>query len=456
MPAVDAALAAPEVVTADDSEPGISAIGRRARHAFTLQALGACIAYAVQVLLARLLGAGGFGLYSYTVVWAGFASRVASFGLPDASVRLVPQYRITNDLARLHSFVRTSRMLAISAAVVGVSLGAVLAAAEGIHGPTSWIFIAALTPALAASALEGQLARAAGRVGIALAPPLVVRPLLIAVGVSTLFAVNPTAGAAMALTVTTGVTYGMVFVQYLLGRKLVESRTARPATQAELRSWLALALPLMAAGTFSVVLLQVDIVLVGALQGTAEAGIYTAASKTASLVSFVLMAVNVAAAPRFSSLHAQGRLDELQTLVARLAHWTFWPSLGLALCLGVLAGPLMALFGPTFDAARVPLLVLLVGQIVNAAFGPVGYLLTMTGHHRDAARVLGASVAFGVSLVVVGIAVLGILGAAIGSAVAFGVWNGWLYWLAVTRLGIRPSIVDALSADDRPDRSTSA
>ena len=127
---------------------------------------------------------------------------------------------------------------------------------------------------------------------------------------------------------------------------------------------------LLAAGAFTITLMQVDIVIVGVLRGSRDAGIYAAASKTATLVSFVILAVNAAAAPQFASLWALGRRDDLQRLVTKLAGVIFWPSLVIAAGIAALATPLLGLFVRRIPRPLRPaLLVLLVGQIINAAAG---------------------------------------------------------------------------------------
>ncbi len=118
--------------------------------------------------------------------------------------------------------------------------------------------------------------------------------------------------------------------------------------------------------------------------GARDAGIYAAASKTATLVTFVIMAVNAAAAPQFASLWSLGRVEELQQLgdkVRRLDILAFSGDRGWnRSSRWAAAQPLRS----RIPAARPALLVLLVGQVINAAAGSVGYLLTLTGHHREA------------------------------------------------------------------------
>lgn len=421
---------------------------QRAGLVLVIQVVGAGLSYALQVVLARLLGASHYGVYSYVLVWVSFASLVAGLGFPAASVRFLPVYRVKEDWSRIRGYVHaTSRLtfatgVAIALCTLGVT--ATLHAFGMLDNPSPIVLGALLVPALAGSMLYSEVARADGRVGIAYIPSLVARPGLIGLGAAGLFFLHGSLSTDAALGASLATGYLVLAAQYALTRRLFAGPSTSHRPIMELREWFRVGVTLLAAGAFTVTLLQVDIVIVGAVRGAREAGIYAAASKTASLVAFVIIAVNAAAAPQFASLWAMGRIDDLQRLVTKLSMVIFWPSLAIAAGIAALSGPLLNLFGPGFEQARWALLALLAGQVVNAGAGPVGYLLNVTGHHREAAHALGWSALACILLATAGVYFLGLAGAALGSMVGFTLWNGALYWLVVRKLGIRPSILTAV------------
>ena len=185
--------------------------------------------------------------------------------------------------------------------------------------------------------------------------------------------------------------------------------------------------------------------LVLGLIGDAESvGVYQAAAKTATLVTFVLYAVNTVAAPRFATLYAQGRTGELAALVRQAAHAIFWPTLGVVAFLVAAGRPVLRLFGPAFDAAYAPLVLLVLAQLVNAGVGSVAYLLNMTGRQRHTMWVVGCCAVANVALNAVLIPRLGLLGAALASGLSIVAWNLWLHRIVVRELGFSPSILAAL------------
>ncbi len=435
--------AAPSGAFDDGVLAGFVQLMRNVGIVFVVQVVGAGLSYAVQVLLARFLGVSHYGVYAYLIVWIGFAALVASLGLPAASLRFLPMYKSTGDWARIHGFMRTisratfAAAIAMAAAACGVAL--LLHALGRLSHPSTLLLGAVLVPAFAGSMLFTEVARAGHRVGAAFAPPMIARPALIAVGATVLYVSRGMLTTSAAIAITVVASYIVLLAQYVLTRRLFVAPTSQHRPMLERREWLGVGVTLLAAGAFTITLMQVDIVIVGAMLGSRDAGIYAAASKTATLVSFVIIAVNAAATPHFSSLWALGRVEELQRLVTKLASVIFWPSLAISAGIAALSGPLLELFGPGFRAAQASLLVLLVGQMINAAAGSVGYLLTLTGYHREATWALGLSAVACIALAVAGVAAFGLIGAALGSSVGFLLWNGSLYWLVRRKLGIRAS-----------------
>jgi O-antigen/teichoic acid export membrane protein len=443
-------------VLVDRGMTGFLHLVQRAGVVFAVQSIGAGISYGLQILLARLLGVASYGLYSYVIVWIMFGSLIAGLGFPAASVRFLPEYRAKGDWPRFHGFVRAASVATIGSAVLlaAIAIGLTEIVSDlGVSFDSSvFVLGAVIVPAFAASMLYTEIARSIGRVGVAFVPSLIARPSMIAAGALILYGLRGELSTDGALYVTAGAAYLVAVGQYYLTRSRLDVPSVEQRSRDEQRRWFGVGITLLAAGAFTATLLQVDIVIVGAQRGSHDAGLYAAASKTAMLVTFVIVAVNAAAAPQFSSLWSLGRRDDLQELVARLAGLIFWPSLAISLVLGVLSAPILALFGPSFDAAQPVLIVLLVGQLVNAAAGSVGYLLVVTGHHREATRALGISAVVCVVLTVVGTAAFGPVGAALGTTLGFVLWNSWLYRLVVQRLGIRASIFTASSVI--PSRQT--
>ena len=75
---------------------------------FALYAAGAGIAFVMQLCLARWLGATGYGTYTYVIAWSGLLAIAAAMGFPMLVLRLLPEYSIREDWARVRGVLATS------------------------------------------------------------------------------------------------------------------------------------------------------------------------------------------------------------------------------------------------------------------------------------------------------------------------------------------------------------
>jgi len=159
------------------------------------------------------------------------------------------------------------------------------------------------------------------------------------------------------------------------------------------------------------------------------------AQRTANLVSFILVAVNLVVAPRFAALYKQGKHPELRRLALRSVRLMSLVGAPVVLFLCLFPGWVLGLFGPEFRAAAPLLVILALGQFVNVVTGSVGFLLTMSGHERDMRNVVLFSGPFAVVAAVVLTPLYGVTGAALATALAVSVQNLGAVWLVRKRLG---------------------
>lgn len=427
-------------------------LARGAGIAFVLQVSGAGLAFVLQILLARWMGAADFGAYTYTIGWAGLLAVVSGLGLSTMVVRFIPAYTHRKDSAHLQGILRMSLLVTFVASSSLSILGTGLVVWLHSRGASaSWNALIGLwmVPLFALMTLQQEITRAFRRIGLAYAPSLVLRPMFMMAGGLVYIAFGHHLESTTALSITFGSLFAAVTLQafgfwHRLGAPV---RQAKPSY--ELRGWLTAAFPLMLIASFVVVLMQTDIVMVGAILGPRAAGLYGAAAKTAGLVGLVLLAVNSIGAPLFSSLFAQDRREDLQRLASDIAEWIFWPSLLISILLAILSKPVLNLFGSEFSAAHWQLTILLVGQVVSAGAGSVGWLMLLTGHQNKAAWVYGWVALIHVVLLAIAIPLLGTIGAALATTASLSLWNIWLHTLVVRKLGIRPSVFAALHPKSR-------
>ncbi|PSQ81944.1 MAG: hypothetical protein BRD41_01395 [Bacteroidetes bacterium QS_1_63_11] len=423
--------------------PSWRSLSRGALVSFGLRVAGAGLLYGLHVVLARWMNAGGYGTYVFAISWTSFLAQFGKLGLPNAALRFVPEYRTNQEPARLWGFLQTSRGLVL-AGTIGLAL---LAAAVTLLVPTGdWSRPAllvgfALTPLMGLFSFETEVLRALDRFAWSYAPNYVLRPLAIGGIVGGLLWGTGTASPLSVLLCTGAVLLALVLVQQWGVRSTLDAFSS--AVERRPRRWLRVALPLLLTSGSQLIVSKTDIFLIGILVNSEEVGVYFAAMRTAQIVTFFSFAMDAVAAPEVSRLY-HGGSDHLQETVSSLAHWYFWPTLGVGFGLTLLGAPILSLFGSTFTAGVPILTVLMIALVFGAAMGPQLYLLNLTGHERSSACIFGVCAVLNVGLNLAGVALYGAFGAALATATTLIVRNLWIRQRVVTLTGIAPSVFSAI------------
>jgi O-antigen/teichoic acid export membrane protein len=410
-----------------------------AGQALTIRIFASAISYVSIILLARWMGASGYGLYSFAIAWMTLLAYAATLGLPGAAVRFVGQYAAANDWEHVVGFIQASSWLAFGcgALIASLTVPAVLYLRPFLNPDYVAPTIVALAgiPFVALAFVRSETIRGLGWIVLAWGPLQLGQPLLLLV-IAALFVFSAnrlTAAIAVFASILAWIINLVTQWGLLHGRLGTRSRVER---NVNLGPWLAVALSFVGIYFATAILGQADVIIVGILLKSQDVAIYSAAAATSRLVTFPLYAATALSAPKFAVLHAQQRHLDLQALVTDVTRWTFWPSVAVAVMLVASGSMVLRLFGPGFEQGYATLLILTFGQLVNAFTGPVTTLLNMAGHQIVTARVLSMSAIFGVTF---GLAFTQIWGS-VGTAIAFSgvmtLWNAWLVIFAIRKLEI--------------------
>lgn len=150
-----------------------------------------------------------------------------------------------------------------------------------------------------------------------------------------------------------------------------------------------------------------------------EIAYFSAAQRTAGLISFILIAVNTVMAPHYAALYKQNKMEELKKFALKSLQIMLIFSAPLAIILLTYSKLIMSVFGEKFIAGSNLLIILAFGQLINVITGSVGYLLMMSGHEKDLRNIVFTSGFTTILLALFLIPSFGIVGAAL--ATAFGV-----------------------------------
>jgi O-antigen/teichoic acid export membrane protein len=212
------------------------------------------------------------------------------------------------------------------------------------------------------------------------------------------------------------------------------------------RELLASSVPLFFVASMTFVMGWAGTLFLGIWGSSADVGIFTAAVRTALLISLVLVAVNAIAAPKFAELYRQGDMAALSSVARTATVLVSVLAAPLFIFFVAFSTPVMSLFGQEFVRGGTVLAILATGQYVNVLTGSVGYLLMMTGNERLVRDNMAVAATLNLVLNVVLIRAYGLIGAAIATAVAIAVLNLGAMYLAYRKLGIMTAPIRARKA----------
>lgn len=361
---------------------------RGASASFGMRIVGMGLSWLAVVMLTRLLGAQGYGTYAFLLSAATVLSLPANFGASMLLVREVGAAQATENWGRMRGAatwaLRYSLFMSlpiIAAAVLTlIFLPQVVpsAARPGLFWAVGLVVLMPLT------ALRGGILRGLGQVVLGQAPEQIIRPaaLLLLLLAPFLWGHPPhTPAAAMAANV------GAVLIAWTAGALVLvrfwpaQARAAAPTYDGA--RWRASLLPIGLSNGMFVIDGELAVLILGFIATREDTGVFKAAAQLALFAQLGYAVVNVNVTPRLAAAWAKGDLAATQRIVTQGARLSIAYCAPVALALivfGKWGVPL--LLGRDFAASWAPLVLLCLGQVVNAAFGSASAVLNMSHHER--------------------------------------------------------------------------
>nr|CAD6615851.1 polysaccharide biosynthesis protein [Rhizobium sp. TCK] len=182
--------------------------------------------------------------------------------------------------------------------------------------------------------------------------------------------------------------------------------------------------PMLISTVGAYVVTSSGLLLVSYFATEGDAGLFSVALRLATVTSLVLTSINAITTPIFARLYAAGDMEELVTVARKTSQLMVWAVIPIILGLVMFGRPLLSIaFGPAFDDAYLPMLILLAGQLVNTATGPSDFLMNMTGMQRALRNIIVPAAATAVVLGVALVPIWGVVGAALAYGVSLTCWN---------------------------------
>jgi O-antigen/teichoic acid export membrane protein len=335
----------------------------------------------VTLVLARRLGQADVGRYAQCLAFLAVLGVLSVSGLVVGLRRFVAVHLADRDMGAL---LGTVRLAATVVTGVAAALGAVLfvvapwLATAAFHDPqlgTPLRFVAVALPAAvftdaALAATQGfRTMRPYALISLIFEPvtrlALTVLLLLSGLGLNGMM-------TALVISNVVAACLAAAALRRLMGAPVAPpSYDARRLFSFSMVSWIAA----MAGGG----LLWIDTILLGLYRSSAEVGRYNVATRLVLLATIVMPPISAAFAPRIADLYHRGRLESLRRTYEAATSWIVRLSLPGFVILIAFPGDLLALFGRGFRVAAAVSVILAVGKLTDAATGPCGLMLNMSG-----------------------------------------------------------------------------
>lgn len=383
---------------------------------------GAGLAFVSHVLFARWLGVGSYGTYVFALSWLSILLIVLQAGLNLSMVRFIAEYRASGNAPAMLAVIGFSNTVVLTLGAAAILVGGTIVTwgLTDASDEMRWTFYGTLALAVVIALMQQRAAVLQGLERVVQSTLVfeVLRPLALLAAVffvSRSMALDAAVVMAVNLAVSAGVL--AVLLVYARSRVLAEPAGADAAVPAW-RDWLRTSLPYVAVTGLTILLTQMDILMIGHMLGTEQAGLYAPAAKVALLAIFPVVAVRARFGPLAARLFAGGQAAELQS---RMNMATV---LSVLACAGVLAvilpgqALILGLFGPEYLAGGTVVTIIAGAYLVYSVMGAVEMFFLVGPFERANAAVAALTLGLNLILNLILIPRFGIEGAAAATGAA--------------------------------------
>ena len=402
--------------------------------AFLVRALGALSAFLMSVIVARTLTIEEAGYFFMLFTLVSVMIPFNQLGSSIASLRFIGKAHSEDDSLEVDSIANTTTMVVMFVSVFSALilwLSSDFVASSIWHKPAMVPLLEAGSVIIVFSSLCMLIAHHFQAVQKTLVSALIMS-VIIPMSLSAWVFVSEPESAHEVVIFFQVVSIITLLVSLILWRVLVGKR--RLAFY-DLKPLLSSCFPIWLVSIMAILTTWGGQFIAGIWVSSAEVAVFAVAQRTALLVSFILIAVNMVLSPRFAALYASGHIGELHQLASKATRWMSFIAIPVAIIVFLKNELIMSLFGLNFRDGGGLLCILAGAQLVNVVTGLVAQLLNMSGHELDMLRVTSISFPISIFLGFILTPIYGITGTAIATAIGVSAQNIGALYMVKKRLG---------------------
>ncbi len=405
--------------------------------AFVIKILNAVTSFVYNILLARMIGAEGAGVYYLAFSISSIVMLISNLGFNNVLLRFVSTYSGSGDWAKVKGIITKTFSFTILLAIIisgSIFFNAELIATkifsnEALAVPLKLISLAILPMSLVSlsqEVLKGLEKYKESLIVGGLIVPLCCIPLVLFL--ASRYYIE---GAVLAFVISNII--ALIIAIILINKYVPQFRSTKGNFDTQLI--FATSMPLFAMTVTNYVMTTGDLFLLGIWEDNYNIGIYGAAKRLSILVGFILIAVNSVITPKFAKLFAQDKIEELKSIAQKSTGLLIVLAFPILIIILLFPSQILSIMGKDFTGGSYILIILAIGQYLNVATGSVGYLLIMCGYEKIMRNNIIIVSIITLILYLLLIPTTGILGAACISAFGIVLQNLIAVFLVKMKLG---------------------
>ncbi|MDX8361122.1 flippase [Cytobacillus sp. IB215316] len=396
---------------------------------FILRLLSFILLYVLNFLIAKVYGAEALGIYTLSFTLLTICLTLVLLGTDTAIIRLITEYRSQYSMKHANTIFTKVMKLLLPLSVLFSALLFILAEPIAILGFQEQLLIqpfrivSIILPFMVMTRMYSKAFRAVKSItksiyfeiiGIRFGNLLLLVFFLLILNKNFMHIIY---ALSIAITITAFMSmYSWHnYIQKDVGdQKLLFNQIETKS----LKEILHISIPMYLTSAMSLILNWTDVVMLGVFQSTSAVGIYSIVLKLSLLISFSLSSINMIILPKFSELHWEGRKHDLIKIFRFSSRLIVWTSIPLLFIIILFAPALLGIFGDVYVEGVIPLIILCIGQCINACAGSVMQLLNMTGNEKLARNAIVISAVTNVLGNLILIPFFGMIGAAVATSLS--------------------------------------
>jgi O-antigen/teichoic acid export membrane protein len=417
----------PDLKSPSTFRVNMSAVAKGGGYVFTGKLFLDVVRFVTAILLARLLGAEQYGMYSLSLSAMNIAVGVALLGLDAALLRFVAVMIGRKDEEAVWGTIQVgvgiALLLSVASGVILYGSSYVIAerAFNNINLAPMLQLASVFIPVLTMSELLASVIKGFKRMDYPVIAQFVFQPLVRLVLIVILALSGFSAFWAI-------VTYGAadllasLLLLHYLNREFRLRRPINPARR-DFKSMLGFSMPVWLSGLMVKFQGNIQAIVLGALNTIASVGVFSIASQITMVSGHFTSSLNTSSKPIIAQLYDQRDWKQMEKIYQTTNKWAVMVQLPLFLLIVFFPAILLSIFGESYTQGANALVILAVADLLNVSTGMGGVILDMTGNTR--LKLLNSLVRLGLYLGfdLFFIPRWGLMGAALGVLAGEGVVN---------------------------------